>query len=234
MGPEPGGSVIAVRLIMSAGARLLEKIGDGELTATDLLERWQDGSIKLFVTSKLLALRARQPELFARGEYEAISAAGPKADCICGFTRRTGENCAIVLAARFPARLEADPGWSDTRIRFPAYLASRTVRNVLSGGGVSIGRAGGPRPGVRRPAGCRLHYGRISAASRVVAILIETAPRWCDVMQNPLLRLLCSRTGQCKLQLEGCGHAPVPENICHEVFYPAKHFLKAPPGMEPG
>ena len=122
-------------------ARLLEKIGDGELTATDLLERWQDGSIKLFVTSKLLALRARQPELFARGEYEAISAAGPKADCICGFTRRTGEDCAIVLAARFPARLEADPGWSDTRIRFPAYLASRTVRNVLSGGELSIGES---------------------------------------------------------------------------------------------
>ncbi len=112
-------------------ARLLDSLGAGASPA-ELLDHWQDGAVKLFVTSKLLALRAAEPDVFARGEYRPLTVSGDKAPCLCAFLRRADARSVVVLAARFPSRRETDPGWSGASIEIPAE-AETALRNVFTG-----------------------------------------------------------------------------------------------------
>jgi (1->4)-alpha-D-glucan 1-alpha-D-glucosylmutase len=95
-----------------------------------MLEQWQDGRIKLALTALLLGLRRDQPALFADGGYEPLAATGARADQLCAFRRVLGEQAVLVVAARFPARLEADPDWGDTAL---AAEPGRAWRDVLTG-----------------------------------------------------------------------------------------------------
>ena len=47
--------------------RLLDELDAGRPCLRALKHRWQDGAIKLFVTSRILKLRAAEPELFGEG-----------------------------------------------------------------------------------------------------------------------------------------------------------------------
>ncbi len=118
---------------------LLADLDERKPSVRELMEHWQDGAIKLFVTSRVLRLRATHPSLFGRGAYEPILSAGPKADCICGFARIEG-NCAVmIIMARFPARRETDPEWRSTTVALPSQLAARTFRNIFTGAHLSSG-----------------------------------------------------------------------------------------------
>jgi (1->4)-alpha-D-glucan 1-alpha-D-glucosylmutase len=83
------------------------------------LRQWQDGRLKLAVTRTLLRLRAREPKLFAEGEYAACETSGPRADEIVAFVRRYGRRTVVTAVRRFPARAEQSRGWDGTRIRLP-------------------------------------------------------------------------------------------------------------------
>jgi (1->4)-alpha-D-glucan 1-alpha-D-glucosylmutase len=98
-----------------------------------LLDNWRDGRIKMFVVTKLLRLRAEIADVFESGVYEPFLIAGAKSDLICGFERRSHSRSVLVLTARYPARREADPGWSETKILIPAHLRAKSFRNVLTG-----------------------------------------------------------------------------------------------------
>jgi (1->4)-alpha-D-glucan 1-alpha-D-glucosylmutase len=56
----------------------------------------------------LLAYRRDNPMLFARGGYQALTAAGSKADRICAVARRKEKDALIVVVARFPVRCEGE------------------------------------------------------------------------------------------------------------------------------
>jgi (1->4)-alpha-D-glucan 1-alpha-D-glucosylmutase len=119
--------------------RLLEEVSEalardrrGALAA--MLEAWQDGRIKLALTATLLGHRREHPALYAEGSYEPLAAAGAKAEQVCAFARAHGEDALLVAAARFPARLEADPGWEGTTIPWPqSASAARRWRDLLTG-----------------------------------------------------------------------------------------------------
>jgi (1->4)-alpha-D-glucan 1-alpha-D-glucosylmutase len=101
----------------------------------DMLENWREGRVKLAVIATLLGHRRDHPKLFAQGGYEPLIAAGPKADHICAFARSHEDEALLVAAARFPARLEADPDWTGTEIPWPQEVARGTRwRDLLSGG----------------------------------------------------------------------------------------------------
>jgi (1->4)-alpha-D-glucan 1-alpha-D-glucosylmutase len=103
-------------------------------TMLDMLQDWRDGRAKLAVIASLLGHRRNHPKLFAQGGYEPLIAAGPKADHICAFARSHEEDDLLVVAARFPARLEADPDWAETEIPWPEGAARSTGwRDLLSG-----------------------------------------------------------------------------------------------------
>jgi (1->4)-alpha-D-glucan 1-alpha-D-glucosylmutase len=108
-----------------------------ELSIRVLKERWQDGAIKLFITSTILCFRNDNNELFAKGEYEPLPASGDKAANICAFSRRFGLDRVLVAAARFPAQMEHDFTWRGTKISMPAGSEAGTWLNILTGAEVN-------------------------------------------------------------------------------------------------
>jgi (1->4)-alpha-D-glucan 1-alpha-D-glucosylmutase len=63
--------------------RMKDADGKRTLDFETLLRRWYDGRVKMFITWKLLELRARHAELFRSGAYEPLDA-GPN---VCAFAR---------------------------------------------------------------------------------------------------------------------------------------------------
>jgi (1->4)-alpha-D-glucan 1-alpha-D-glucosylmutase len=98
-----------------------------------LLERWQDGSVKLALLWRVLGLREAQPELFTKGSYEPLEISGEQADHICAFARSHADDRIIVAVPRLIAARGARPEWTDTTILLPVGHAARRWRNVLTG-----------------------------------------------------------------------------------------------------
>lgn len=118
--------------------RLLEEVeaaGPSPETARALLERWQDGAVKLAVTRRALALRAERPDLFDDGGYLPLEATGGRASHIVAYARTRGEEAAIVAVPRLvgsffgPAPGPA-PDWAGTALALPA---PGRWHNVLTG-----------------------------------------------------------------------------------------------------
>jgi (1->4)-alpha-D-glucan 1-alpha-D-glucosylmutase len=118
--------------------------GVGSCTPT-LLEGWQDGRIKLYVSWKTLALRKQHPELFRRGSYLPLAARGIKGEHVCAFARQHNGNNVIVVVPRLCASLingnKDNPigpeVWGDTWIELPVESSSPSYRNVFTGGRVA-------------------------------------------------------------------------------------------------
>ncbi len=73
------------------------------LRALDLasaIARWREGWLKLWLTERLLALRNRQPGLFATGSYEPLTVTGAGAEHIVAFRRANGDDSIIVVVTR--------------------------------------------------------------------------------------------------------------------------------------
>ena len=67
-------------------------------TASELLENWRDGRIKLFITQKLLRFRRENAQLFRRGSYSPVSATGEFAECCISFLRvHEGKTLLVVV-----------------------------------------------------------------------------------------------------------------------------------------
>jgi (1->4)-alpha-D-glucan 1-alpha-D-glucosylmutase len=106
--------------------------------ARRLVERMEDGAIKLYVTWRGLALRRERRALFTHGEYLPIETRGEHADRVCAFARTDGEQTAIVAAPRLIGRLAVDSGaplgvaaWGDTAVAVPKRLAG-CYRNIYT------------------------------------------------------------------------------------------------------
>ena len=113
--------------------QMLDHLDARQPSMRELMDRWPDGAVKLFVASRILRYRAAHPDLFERGAYEPVLCAGPQADCICGFARIQEERALLVVTARFPARRETDPEWRRTTLAIPPGLAAATFRNIFTG-----------------------------------------------------------------------------------------------------
>jgi (1->4)-alpha-D-glucan 1-alpha-D-glucosylmutase len=99
-----------------------------------MLENWRDGRLKLAVTAALQAHRKKHPALFAEGSYEPLAATGERAEHICAFARTRGQDALLFIAARFPAKLEAEPSWGETEVSWPQAAAGASRwRDLLTG-----------------------------------------------------------------------------------------------------
>jgi (1->4)-alpha-D-glucan 1-alpha-D-glucosylmutase len=105
--------------------------------ARDLLENWQDGRIKLWVTHCALLHRRKNPELFAEGQYRPLEAMGPAAAHAVAFMRTFEEQVLVTVVPRLMYRLSGgadEPAsgaaiWEGTSIRVPPG----SYRNLLTG-----------------------------------------------------------------------------------------------------
>jgi (1->4)-alpha-D-glucan 1-alpha-D-glucosylmutase len=99
-----------------------------------------DGAIKLYVTHCALEVRKVHRELFAKGSYLALRAAGKKRNHVLAFARRLGTKTAIVLAGRLFMQLGADRNlpvghatWGDSAIMLRKGASTGGYVNVLTG-----------------------------------------------------------------------------------------------------
>jgi (1->4)-alpha-D-glucan 1-alpha-D-glucosylmutase len=128
-------------------------IGPLELTR-ELVLNWQDGRIKLYLTSKALNLRKDKKGLFFDGEYIALKAGGSYGEHLVAFVRAKGGERAITVVPRLlagllkPGELPLADVWGDSYIALPfdkpgsAYrdiFSGRTIRTVEKDGGAALG-----------------------------------------------------------------------------------------------
>src|SRR5262249_57183658 len=96
----------------------------------ELLEHWQDGRVKLELMRRILQFRAAHSGLFEHGDYRALTVARARCDRICAFERHHEGETAVVAAALFPARREADPDWAGTTIALHTPMSP--LRDILT------------------------------------------------------------------------------------------------------
>ena len=102
-----------------------------------LLAEPADGRIKMLLTRRLLALRSRDPDLFARGSYRPLDVQGERAEHVVAYARELEGRCVVVLLPRLLLKLAGGPqagvigaAWGDTHVALPG---ARAWRDSLTG-----------------------------------------------------------------------------------------------------
>jgi (1->4)-alpha-D-glucan 1-alpha-D-glucosylmutase len=133
--------------------RLLEALTEREANGRrplvrELLARWPDGRIKLYITMRALNARRADADLFLRGDYLPLSASGTGAAHTIAFARRWGEAWALVAVPRLAASLatEGEPPvgeavWGESALALPDGAPTRW-RNVFTGERLETAAAG--------------------------------------------------------------------------------------------
>jgi isoamylase len=115
-----------------------------EALVRELLDRWPDGAIKMYVTRVVLATRASHRDVFLRGDYDPISAG----DHLVAFMRSTTSEAVVVLTPRLSWRLTRGERtwpignvWGDQTIVLPQgnYRDAFTGRRHDVRGAVRLG-----------------------------------------------------------------------------------------------
>ena len=124
-----------------------------ERTAATLLDAWRDGRLKLFLTWRLLTLRAANAALFDAGDYMALQTEGAQTAHLCAYARSSADCTLIVVVSRWAATLvqgtSAAPvgqAWTDTRVLLPPGIPAGEYTSVFTGRTLLLGEApDGPR-----------------------------------------------------------------------------------------
>ncbi len=131
--------------------------GRGEAAcAGELLDRLQDGQIKLYLTWKALALRRACEPLFRDGDYLPLKTHGTRAEQLCAFARHAAGEILVVLVPRLFGSLMGEDGrlpvgdavWGDTWVELPPERLHAQWLNVLTGQTVGM-QAMGEAHGLR-------------------------------------------------------------------------------------
>ncbi len=122
-------------------------IADGrDQLAIKLLEEWETGYIKLYITEAALQLRKHNTELFAQGTYTPLHASGNKAQHVCAFAYTHKGEAMIVIVPRLVVGLteghEAPPVhevWQDTYLHLPEDLMNLEYINIFTDEALQVG-----------------------------------------------------------------------------------------------
>jgi len=117
----------------------------------ELLRAWQDGRVKLLVTSRALAYRRANRELFEVGSYRALSGSGRWSEHVVAFSRQRGRSWTVAAVPRFTLRLTGPKippvgagAWGSGTLALPARAPQRWV-NVLTGERIGLRTRRGSR-----------------------------------------------------------------------------------------
>ncbi|MGI8819735.1 MAG: malto-oligosyltrehalose synthase [Chthoniobacterales bacterium] len=101
-----------------------------DATPEELMARWPDGRIKMFLTQRLLRFRRERPELFQHGSYVPLKTSGVHANSCVAFAREYENQWIIVLAPRLSSRVGFPPlgdRWQDTAVEVPHRAEGRDL-----------------------------------------------------------------------------------------------------------
>jgi len=114
-----------------------------------LLARWEDGRIKLFVTSRALDFRKAQTELFLEGDYLPLYASGRRKEQVCAFARRKELAWNLVVVPRLFAKLVPEGKvplgqrvWGTGQLILPPGAPARWL-NIFTGETLKVSSASG-------------------------------------------------------------------------------------------
>jgi (1->4)-alpha-D-glucan 1-alpha-D-glucosylmutase len=129
-----------IRLLRQLTRRIRDAGGDLSRLCHRLLDTWQDGRIKLFVTHRALSFRRDHAEVFREGSYLPLSAVGDRAEHVCAFARRRDAGTAIVVVPRLLVRITpgrrhplGEATWGDSVLLLPDTRPGTRFRHVFSG-----------------------------------------------------------------------------------------------------
>jgi len=115
-------------------SELLAHLCQGGHSLSELVDHWQDGRIKMYVTQKSLHFRRTHSSLVLSGDYLPLAVEGPKQDCAVAFARRYRGDWSMVIVPRFTTRLVDENGppvgttvWGETRVILPKGAPTRWV-----------------------------------------------------------------------------------------------------------
>jgi (1->4)-alpha-D-glucan 1-alpha-D-glucosylmutase len=103
------------------------------------LAHWEDGLIKLHVTTAGLRARRDHPAPFLEGEYRPLEVSGERADHVVAFARIHDDEVVLVVAPRLVASLAREgpplglPVWGDTMLHLPDSFRERRFADLLTG-----------------------------------------------------------------------------------------------------
>ena len=99
----------------------------------ELGNAWQDGREKLFVTTRLLALRRTHPDFFAAADYQPLAIEnGRNSDRLCAFVRRHDGMALVTVIPHLTYGLFRDGGPADFGSTEIALPSSGPWRNVFT------------------------------------------------------------------------------------------------------
>jgi (1->4)-alpha-D-glucan 1-alpha-D-glucosylmutase len=112
----------------------LQERKKGQALVYELISRWADGRIKLYVTYKALNFRRDNPDLFLQGDYFPLAVEGGREKNILALARRQGPNWVLAVTARFLTKI-AQPGqlaigrevWGESVLRLPPEAPVRWI-----------------------------------------------------------------------------------------------------------
>jgi (1->4)-alpha-D-glucan 1-alpha-D-glucosylmutase len=130
------------RVAFDVAAAHLDVIERLQGSPRGLLWEQEGAASKLYVIQKLLQLRHDDPELFARGDYQALQVDGARKEHVFAFARTYGGRSCIVIVPRWTAKLMdavnelplGEQVWADTRVNASAMQ----LRDVLTESDVVI------------------------------------------------------------------------------------------------
>lgn len=124
---------------------------DAKALARDLVRRWEDGRIKLWLLARGLAHRRERGALFLRGDHLAMRATPPRERHVLAFARRLAKEWAIAAAPRFTAPFSVngrpplgEEVWADAALVLPPG-APETWGHVVTGERLVATRSGKSR-----------------------------------------------------------------------------------------
>ena len=110
----------------------------------DLLQHWQDGQVKLYLSYKLINFRRAYPDLMIDGAYLPLQVSGELSDRICAFARCSGSSWAVAVVPRLigaPVFRGAQPleagFWRSTAVHLPKQAPHHWV-DVITGEPISL------------------------------------------------------------------------------------------------
>jgi (1->4)-alpha-D-glucan 1-alpha-D-glucosylmutase len=128
------------RMLTSLKENMAKYGSDLKVLLKELIEKWEDGSVKLYVTSKALTYRGDNHMLFLEGAYIPLMAEGELKDQVCGFARQRDDKAVLVIVPRFMTQVShftvevpfGEKVWGKTGILLPDEISDNIFKNVLT------------------------------------------------------------------------------------------------------